>query len=257
MARKIIDLSVTLKAGIASDPPPLRPQIEYFDHTFGAAEFAPMAGIAPEDMLGGAGPASEKCRITTHAETHMDAPWHYHPTMNGGERAWTIDEVPLEWCYQPGVRLDFRHFPDGHVITAAEVEAELVRIDHELGPGDIVLVNTAAGARYGQEDFLDRGIGMGREATLYLTGRGIRVCGNDAWGWDAPLKYQKEAIARTGDKSLCWEGHKAGAETIYCHIEKLSNLEALPDKGFTVCAFPVKVHAASAGWCRAVAILED
>ena len=24
--------------------------------------------------------------------THLDAPFHYHPTMNNGERAWIIDE---------------------------------------------------------------------------------------------------------------------------------------------------------------------
>ncbi len=257
MARRIVDLSVALKTGIASDPPPLLPKIEYRDHAFGAAEFAPMAGLKPEDMLEGAGPASESCQITTHVGTHMDAPWHYHPTMNNGERSITIDEVPLEWCMGPGVKLDFRDMPDGHVVTAAEVEAELLRIGHVLQAGDIVLVNTSAGARYGHDDYLAKGIGMGREATLYLTSRGVKVCGIDAWGWDAPMKYQKEAIARTGDKSLLWEGHKAGVETVYCHIEKLSNLEVLPATGYTVYAFPVKVEGASAGWCRAVAIFDE
>ena len=48
----------------------------------------------------------------------MDAPWHYASTMNRGERAATIDEVPLDWCYRPGVKLDFRHLPDGHVVRA-------------------------------------------------------------------------------------------------------------------------------------------
>jgi hypothetical protein len=33
-----------------------------------------------------------------------------------------FDEVPLEWCFQPGLKLDFRDFPDGHVVTAREVE---------------------------------------------------------------------------------------------------------------------------------------
>ena len=37
--------------------------------------------------------------------------------MNEGERSWTIDEVPLDWCLQPGVKLDFRHFADGYVAT--------------------------------------------------------------------------------------------------------------------------------------------
>lgn len=55
MPRRIVDLSVPLKAGIASDPPPLRPKITFRDHAVGAAEFAPMAGLKPGDMLGGAG----------------------------------------------------------------------------------------------------------------------------------------------------------------------------------------------------------
>ena len=32
MPRRIIDISVPLKAGIASDPPQMAPQIEYLDH---------------------------------------------------------------------------------------------------------------------------------------------------------------------------------------------------------------------------------
>lgn len=44
----------------------------------------------------------EEIELSTHNGTHVDAPWHYHPTMDGGDRAITIDEIPLEWCYQPG-----------------------------------------------------------------------------------------------------------------------------------------------------------
>ena len=65
--------------------------------------------------------------------------------MDNGERAITIDEVPLDWCYQPGVKLDFRHFPDGYVVTAADVEEELERINHDVQPLEIVLINTGAG----------------------------------------------------------------------------------------------------------------
>lgn len=257
MARRFVDISVSLKNDIASDPPPLRPKITYLDHDFGAQEFEQMAGIPVAAQLEGKGCASERCDITTHVGTHLDAPWHYHPTMNGSEKAWTIDEVPLEWCYGPGVKLDFRDKPDGYVCTAADIEAELIRIGHELQPGDIVLVNTAAGARYGQEDFVNRGCGVGREATLYLTGKGVRVTGIDAWSWDAPFVYTRQKMAETGNYDLFWEGHKAGATQAYCHIEKLSNLESLPPTGFTVSCFPVKIEGASAGWCRAVAIFED
>jgi kynurenine formamidase len=84
----------------------------------------------------------------------------------------------------------------------------------------------------------------------------VRLTGTDAWSWDAPFVHTAQKYAETGDASLIWEGHKAGRDIGYCHLEKLHNLEALPDHGFTVSCFPVKIKAASAGWTRAVAILE-
>ena len=199
----------------------------------------------------------DRVTLSTHNGTHLDAPYHFHSTMDGGQRAITIDEVPLEWCYSRGVKLDFRHFGNGYVATAADVEAELVRIGHELKPLDIVLVNTAAGARYGQPDYVATGCGMGREATLYLTERGVRVTGTDAWSWDAPFIYTAKKVAETGDASLIWEGHRAGMVRGYCHIEKLADLEKLPSTGFEVICFPVKVKGGSAGWCRPVALIRD
>ena len=62
--------------------------------------------------------------------------------------------MPLEWCFQPGVKLDFRHLPDGHVVSAAEVQAELARIRHALSPLEIVIINTRAGCRYGSDDYV-------------------------------------------------------------------------------------------------------
>lgn len=119
------------------------------------------------------------------------------------------------------------------------------------------MVNTAAGARYGQADYVASGCGMGREATLWLLERGVRLTGTDAWSWDAPFSYTAQRYSRDRDPSIIWEGHRAGREIGYCHLEKLHNLESLPDNGFQVCCFPVKVHAASAGWTRAVAIFDE
>src|SRR5664279_5053753 len=150
----------------------------------------------------------------------------------------------------------FPPFRRRYVATAADVEAELKRIGHTLSPLEIVVVNTSAGTAYGQPNYVAKGCGMGREATLYLTGRGVRVTGTDGWSWDAPFVHTKEKYAATHDPKLIWEGHRAGREIGYCHIEKLHNLEALPAKGFTVSCFPVKVRGGSAGWTRAVAIIE-
>jgi kynurenine formamidase len=258
MARRLIDISVAIDNDTIADPPPMKPAITYRGHKQGAEEvtlFFP--GLKAEDLPDGEGWAVEEVRLTTHNGTHLDAPWHFHSTMNGGERAITIDEVPLEWCFQPAVKLDFRHLPDGYVATAGDVEAELKRIGHDLRPLEIVVVNTAAGEAFGRPDFLGRGCGVGRQATLYLLERGVRLTGTDAWSWDAPFPYTAKKFAETSDASLIWEGHKAGRDIGYCHLEKLHNLEALPSSGFMISCFPVKIKAASAGWTRAVAIIEE
>lgn len=255
---RLIDLSIPTENDVPADPPFQRLNIEYSRHEDTAADIAALfPGLSPDDLPGSMGWAVEKVTLSTHNGTHVDAPWHYHPTMNGGERAWTIDEVPLEWFYQPAVKLDFRHLPDGYLVTAADIDAELERIGHVLQPLEIVVMNTAAGARYGQENYVDSGCGFGREATLRLTDAGIRVVGTDGWSWDAPFSFTARRYAETGDASLIWEGHKAGMEAGYCQIEKMHNLEVLPATGFMVSCFPAKIRGASAGWTRAVAILED
>ena len=260
--RRFVDLSIYLENEVISDPPAMKPNIDYITHDIGAQQMASFfPGLESSELPDGEGWAIEFVQLCTHNGTHLDAPYHFHPTMNeqagGKERAITIDEVPLEWCFQPGVKLDFRHFPDGYVVTAADVEAELTRIEHELSPLEIVVVNTAAGAAYGQDDFVSKGCGMGYEATMFLLERGIKVTGTDAWSWDAPFDQTAERYAETGDASLIWEGHKAGRHIGYCHLEKLHNLEALPATGFTVSCFPHKIRGASAGWTRAVAIVDD
>ena len=262
MPRRFVDISSPLKAGIASDPPHMLPRIDYKNHHDTAPAMAEYMGVPVSALPEGEYAAVERVRISTHNGTHLDAPYHYFSRMNertvpGGEPSWRIDEVPLEWCFQPAVKLDFRHLPDGHVVQPAEVEAELNRIGHAIRPLEIVVVNTRAGSRYGEDDYVDSGCGMGKAATLWLLERGVRLVGTDAWSWDAPFSATKKRIAEGGSPDLIWEGHRAGREIGYSHLEKLHNLEALPADGFQVVCFPVKVHRGSAGWTRAVAILDD
>jgi len=262
MPRRFVDLSIYLENDVLSDPPPLAPRIEYANHRDTMAEFLTLLpGTRAEDFPDGEAAAAEWVRLTTHSGTHLDAPYHFHSTMDrrfgDPRRSMTIDEVPLEWCFQLAVKLDFRHVPDGHVVSAAEVDAELRRIGHTLAPLEIVVVNTRAGSRYGYSDYVDAGCGMGYEATMYLLERGVRLTGTDAWSWDAPFSYTAQRFAASGDRSLLWEGHKAGRDIGYCHLEKLHNLEALPPDGFVISCFPHKIRGASAGWTRAVAIFEE
>jgi len=258
MPRRFVDISMPLENDVISDPKPFNPRIDYIDHQMSVEQMtAFFPGLGKNDLPDGEGWAVERVELITHNGTHLDAPYHFASTMDGGDRAITIDEVPLDWCFQPGVKLDFTGYDDGYVVTADDVAAELERIGHTLKPLEIVVVNTRAGAAYGHDDYVDAGCGMGREATLYLLERGVRVTGTDAWSWDAPFSYTAERYAESGDASIIWEGHKAGREIGYCHLEKLHNLEALPGDGFMIACFPVKIRGASAGWTRAVAMFDE
>ena len=266
MARRYVDLSMTLENDIVSDPPFLKPTITYEKHAETRHELLHFFEGCDIDGMHGGEPfcAAEWVKLTTHSGTHVDAPWHYHPTQDaalpsGSRAAQTIDEMPLEWFFNPGVKLDFRDRPNGYVITAADVEAELKRIDHDLQPLDIVVVNTAAGMALKNRDpnYVGIGAGVGYEATMYLLERGVRVTGTDAWSWDAPFSLTAEKVRETNNPKLIWEGHRAGVDIGYCHIEKMHNLEAIPATGFMISCFPHKIKGASAGWTRAVAIFED
>jgi kynurenine formamidase len=253
---RLIDLSRSLENTVPADPPGLGPRIEYSDHKQSLPGMLAMfPGLEASQLPKGEAWAIELLTVSTHNGTHVDAPWHFASTMNRGERAWTIDEVPLDWFYRPGVKLDFRDFPDGHVITAAELAEKVAATGCELKPLDIVLMNTRAGAAYGTPAYIDSGCGFGREATLWLLERGVRVLGTDGWSWDAPFSYTRRRFLESGDPSIIWEGHKAGLDVGYCQIEKLANLEQLPATGFLVSCFPFKIKGASAGFTRAVAIL--
>ena len=114
----LIDISVPLENDVASDPPGYEPKIEYLATSRPPASDNSSPACAQTDLPDGEGWAIEWIHLMTHNGTHLDAPYHFASTMDSGERAITIDEVPLDWCFQPGVKLDFRHFPDGYVATA-------------------------------------------------------------------------------------------------------------------------------------------
>jgi kynurenine formamidase len=256
---RIVDLSIAIEAGLPSDPPMMIPEVQYMRHAEGAQQMTSFfPGLSVDQLPKGLGWAVEFLRLTTHSGTHLDAPYHYHPTMDNGVPALTIDQVPLEWCFSDGVLLDFRQKADGERITAQDVEMELARIGYDIKPLDIVLIQTGADAYWGTPEYLVKGAGMDRESTLFLAEQGVKVVGIDAWSWDRPLPFLAKEFQEQKDPRVIWEAHFAGIEIGYCHMEKMANLSSIGrSSGFKVCCFPVKIKAASAGWVRPVAIVEE
>ncbi|MEM7347235.1 MAG: cyclase family protein [Chloroflexota bacterium] len=251
---KIFDLNVPLED---SPSEPLPVTIEHQQHEDSAAMMASFFEASIDDLPNGLGWGNDNVAMNAHSGTHVDAPWHYYPTC-GNTRARTIDELPLEWFYGDGVVLDMRHKPKGGLISTAEVQEALEKINYTLKPGDIVMIQTGADKLWGQAEYFQAGAGMSAEATRWLIEQGIRVMGIDTWGWDQPFWAMKERFKETGDPSVIWEAHRVGMDLEYCQIEKLANLDQLPRPyGFKVTCFPVKLAGGSAGWTRVTAIFED
>jgi kynurenine formamidase len=247
---------IDLSAPIAADPPEtpeiLRTEIEFSGHAEGAATIEAMLGVGPELLRDGEGWAVETfLRFGTHNSTHVDAPWHYNSTI-GGERAQTIDELPLDWFFAPGVVIDATDREDGEALTADVVRERLPR---PLRERDIVLIRTGRDAFYGGLDYMARGPGVTAEATRWLFEQGVRVMGIDAWGWDAPLHMQAEEAKRAGSPGMFWAAHQV--DLPYSQIERLVNLGALPPEGFQVACFPLRIVGAGAAPARVVAIVPD
>jgi kynurenine formamidase len=251
---KIVDLGVPIESVPGQGQ---AVEVTHVPHEQGAAGMKSAFGCSEDDLPQGLGWAVDTLTLSTHAGTHVDAPWHYSP-ISEGKKARTIDEMPLEWFYSDGVVLDMRHKPRGSAITIDDLKEALEKIGYHLKSGDIVLIQTGTDKYWGKPDYFDAGCGMTRESTLWLIDQGVRVMGTDAWGWDRPFWAIREEFQETKDKSILWSGHFAGIEKEYCHIEKLANLDKLPRPfGFKVACFPVKITGGSAGWSRVVAIVEE
>jgi kynurenine formamidase len=252
----LVDLSAPIVASPPDWPEPLRTEIAFVDHAAGAAQIEALLGVPARLLRDGEGWATEEfLRLGTHSSTHVDAPWHYGSTTEGGARAQTIDELPLDWFLAPGVVLDFTERADGDAIDVADLEAALAAAGHELAERDIVLVRTGRDAFLEQLDYVGRGPGVTAAATRWLFERGVRVMGIDAWGWDQPLWMQAERAKAEDRPGVFWAAHQVGLP--YCQIERLANLGALPPTGFEVACFPLKVAGGSAGPARVVGIVPD
>jgi kynurenine formamidase len=254
---RMIDLSVPLAHQAVSEPLPA--SIRYIDHAGeGLEQMRQFFGVTPDDLVysHGQGWAIEEIHAITHTGTHVDAPYHYGATSEG-RPARTIDQVPLEWCFAPGVVIDVRHVPNGTTITVHDLEQALAKIDYRLRPSDIVLLQTGADKRMNTPEYFAQP-GLDRDSTLWLVQQGVRVIGIDAYTIDRPFAAMIEDFRRTKDGRAIWPAHFAGITREYCQIEKLANLDLIPrPHGFHVSCLPVKIERASAGWCRAVALVPE
>jgi kynurenine formamidase len=250
---RVVDLSQRLGNGTSAHEP-MPHEIEYLDHRDTLPLVEQRFGLGASHWRDGLVWAHERVTLTTHSGTHVDAPYHYHPT-SGGRPARTISELPFAWLMGDGVVLDLRHCDRTEGIRAHDVRSELERIGYAIAPNDIVLIRTDVSERYDEPGYEQLHPGLRRDATAYLVEQGARLIGIDAWGIDRPFDLMS-ADALAGDDAQLWESHKYGADHEYCQIEKLANLAAIPVPfGFQVIALPISLERASGAWARVVALV--
>lgn len=245
----MIDLSVTL----GPNPSEVLPiEIDVIDHDQGGAHLADLVGLPQGTLEGGLGWASERLSAVTHTGTHMDAPWHYGP-LTGGVPSRTIDEIPLEWCLARGVCWTLEPGV-GELPVGLEVLRSFERRCGYLAAGTAVLFHTGAQDVYGRPDYPRAGRPLAPELVEALLGRGIRVIGTDAWSIDPSIEEMRRIAALEGGESV-WRAHRVGRRRELCILERLGQLDRLPEHGFWLACFPIKLHRGSAAWVRPVALL--
>ena len=246
---RMLDLSVTLGPN-PSEVVPI--ELEPISHDQGGAHLAELVNVPQPTLEGGMGWASERLSAITHAGTHMDAPWHYGP-MTGGLPSRTIDEVPLEWCLAPAVRWTV---PSGvgEMPIGLDVLDDFERRRGPLKPDTIVIFHTGAQDAYGRPDYAQAGRPLEPQLVEALLGRGVRVIGTDAWSIDPSIEEMRR-VAESGGGESVWRAHRVGRREELCIVEKLSRLDELPEVGFWLVCFPVKLFQGSASWVRPVALL--
>jgi kynurenine formamidase len=188
-----------------------------------------------------------------HIGTHLDYTFHYG-SKSENRPAKTAEEIPLEWCYADGVKLDFTQKKPNEVITAQDIEEALRKINYALKPKDIVLFYTGADKLYGGPKYFTDYPGVDPSAIDYLLDKGIKIFGVDTMGIDRPYRFMLKEFLETRDIKKLYPAHFYGRKHEFIHIERLANLGSLPASGFKVICFPIKIKQTGAAWARVVAI---
>lgn len=217
---------------------------------------------------------------SNHMGTHLDAPRHF---VTSGK---TIDEIPVEWLYGPGVIVDLSDALDELDIFTPEMIEERV----EVREGDILFIHTGwhRYAQFGEnpdeEKYIHRHPGPHFSICDWLLKKKIHIWGVDMISTDHPMNlpigrflgagglnhYQKvraKCEAKFGDKlpelfpEMAYQlTHNALFPHDCMHVENLGGSigrKELHNRRLTLGVFPWLFKGGEAAFCRAVAWLDD
>ncbi|MCS7038193.1 MAG: cyclase family protein [Anaerolineae bacterium] len=220
-------------------------------------------------------------QTSNHMGTHLDAPRHF---VTGGK---TIDQIPLEWLYGPGVIVDLSDMLDElDIFRPEDIEARV-----EVREGDILFIHTGW-HRYSQfgetpdeEKYIHRHPGPHYSICDWLLSKKIHLWGVDMISTDHPMnlpigrflgkgglehwaKVRAKCAAKFGEENLSvlfpdsayQLTHNALFPHDCIHVENLGGEignPALHNRRLILGCFPWLFKGGEAAFCRAVAFTEE
>jgi kynurenine formamidase len=191
------------------------------------------------------GYAAGRVTVNEHFGTHLDAPAHF------SKDGWTVDRIPPERLYRPGVRIDVSAKAAGdpdYLVTPADVRA-FESANGAIPEGAIVLVATGWDrfwpdrARYMNErGGVKHFPGLSADAVTLLA-RDRRAAGI---GIDTP--------SIDHGPSTSFDAHKVSMALNVFHIENAARLTTLPASGFMVLVAPLDIAGGSGAPARVFAL---
>lgn len=163
-----------------------------------------------------------------HVGTHCDAPAHY---IVGGK---TMDKIPLESFIGDAVIVDVKL--KGNIIGPEVLE------DHDISPGDIVLLRTGFCKYWGMPEYVDKAPHLSNELAKRLVDLEIKALGLDFLSPDPVDGNTTHHILLGAEIPL---------------IENLKNLDKIDAERVFFSAAPILVKGSDGGFTRAYAIVKE
>lgn len=222
-------------------------------------------------------------QTSNHIGTHIDAPRHF---ITDGM---TIDQIPLEWVYGPGVVVDLTDEMDDLAVYTPEMIEKRV----EVKEGDILVLHTGwhkyasgGGSEPDEERYIHLHPGAHPDMVPWLLEKKIRLWCVDAVSTDHPMDLPIGRFLGKGTFGHCDRvralaekkfGGKEAVDKLFpeedyqlthnklfgkgCfHAENLGGDISAPEiqnKRMTISMVPWKFKGGEAAFCRAMAILEE
>lgn len=194
----------------------------------------PDVQVIPWSTLRNDGFNSEMLFLSSHAGTHLDAPYHFY------EDGLRIHEISLDRLTGKAALLDMRRGPNER-ITRNDIVAWEKR-HGSIMSGSAVVFQTRWQSHIQDADYFLANPGLSEDAAEYLATKRVSLVGTDSPSIDA------------GD-AISFPAHQILARSGAVNAENLTNLDMLMGDSFHFMMLPLRIMGATASPIRAVAIL--